>query len=194
MCNKKHRLSLAYQITDCFKQSLHFLVWKNRRGLVQNNNISFSIKYLYNLYLLLHSNRQISDQRLKLKMKSIFRADFFDLCFACFFVDKAALFNALIAHDDIVKNRKTVKQHKLLLHHTNSRSVCIIRIAENLIFSVQLNCSGIRADYTGNDIHQRTFSGAIFADNGMNAAFFYFQTYILVRCKASVILVYIAQF
>ena len=122
-------------------------------------------------------------------MKAIFLADLFDLCFACFSVDKAALFNALIAHDDIVKNGKTVEQHKLLLHHTNSGSVCIICISENLTFSVQLNCSGIRADYTGN-----TFSGAIFADNGMNAAFFHFQTYILVRCKASVILVYIAQF
>ena len=98
------------------------------------------------------------------------------------------------AQDDIVQYRKTFYQLKMLMYHTDPKSVCVIGILDMYGFPVFPNLSFLRLIQSEQHTHQRRFSRAVFTQKGMDLSFFQLERNVIICHNTGKSLSYIQHF
>ena len=79
------------------------------------------------------------------------------------FLEEAHLVR-LNAEDDIIQNGKALDQLEVLVHHTDVKLVCIVRVGYSDDLTIFLDRTGLRLVKTEQDAHQRRLARAVFTE------------------------------
>ena len=71
---------------------------------------------------------------------------------------------------DVLGHRERVKQAEVLEHHGNAQRTRLLRVAHLHQLAVELHAALVRLDSAINDLHQRGFASAVFAQHGVDFA------------------------
>ena len=71
---------------------------------------------------------------------------------------------------DVLEHGQSLDQHEMLVHHVHAKPQRISRARNDDLATFQKDAARIRRKKAGKDCHQRGFTGAILADDAVNAA------------------------
>ena len=71
---------------------------------------------------------------------------------------------------NVFSNGGGIEHRQLLMHDADTLPLCVERACDVDLRSIEQDLPAVRRINAGNDLHQCGFSGAVFADQRMNAA------------------------
>ena len=180
MGNQDNGLTVLCQVTDCLEQPLDALGCQHGRGLIQNNKLRAFIQYLYDFNLLEKGYGEILRPFIKRNGKTILVCNLLNIFFGSLLVQESPCLFCLISHHQVFQHRKLGKQHEFLVHHPNPAPGGIIGVPEYLLAPLNDYFPFAGFINTGYHIHQRTFAGPIFPDDGVHGTLLNSQADVIV--------------
>ena len=178
--NEKYRFSLCRKVTHYLHKFRYLLRSKNRGGFVKYKYFVFSVKHFQNFGSLLHSDGDIFDNRIGVNAESVFIRKFKYL-FACDALLQKARFRRFDTEHYIVENGKTLNKFEMLMYHSYSERIRIVRVFYADLFAVLVDLTLFGLIYTEKNGHQSRFSRAVLAEKRVDFTFFKSESYIVVR-------------
>ena len=130
-------LTFASQLVHNGEQTLDLDIGQSSGGFVQNQQLCTVVQCLKDLNALLGADRDLSDLGIQLNVETVALGQLQDLLAPCGTINENTL-GVLIAQNDVVKNRLSFDQHKVLMHHADARLYAM----ENGIFNHGLDGQG----------------------------------------------------
>ena len=120
-------------------------------------------------------------------MKPVFFRQGHDF-FPCFLFLKEAHFAGFHTHDNVVENRKAFHQFEVLMNHSDSKGVCVIRVVDFYLNAVFFDDTLLRLIQPEQDAHQCALACAVLTQKRMDLALFQLQGNIVIRNDAGELL------
>ena len=153
MGNEKNRLSFFCKASHDFHQFFDFLRGQNCRRFIEYENFIVSIKHLQYFNTLLHSYRNILNQRIWFNHQSILIGQRHDL-FSGRIHFQETMFCCLYTQNNILQYREIMNQFKMLMYHSDAQFVGIIWIVDFYFFSLFFDCSFFWLIQSEQDTHE----------------------------------------
>ena len=179
MGNEQDGLALLLEPAHDLHQFVDLLRGQHCRGLVEDQDLVVAVQHLQDLNALLHTNRDIADQCIRVHAQAVLFAQGHYL-FACFSLLQKAHLVGLHAQNDVVQHAEAFYQLEVLVHHADAQCICIIGVADGNLLAVFADLTSFRLVQAKQHAHQRTFAGAVLAQQGMYLAFAQLQGDIVV--------------
>ena len=179
MGDEQDALALGLEAAHDIHELVNLLRSKNCRRLVENQDLIVAVQHLQDLDTLLHTDGNVADQRVRVDLQAVLFAQGHDLFAGLVLLQKAVL-RILDAEDDVIEHREALDQFEVLMHHAYAQCVGIVRVVDLDFFSVFLDRTLLRLVQTKEHAHQGRFTGAVFAQQGMDLALAQLQGDIVV--------------
>ena len=167
MGNEEDGLSLGRQILHDLEELFDLLRRQNGRRLVEDEDLIVAIEHLEDLGALLHADRDVLDQCIGVNVQAVALGELQHLLARVHLLQKAALVR-LDAEDDIVENREALDELEMLVHHADAQCICIVGVVDLDLNTVFLDGAFLRLIQAEEHTHERGFSRAVFAEQGVN--------------------------
>ena len=150
---------------------MNFLRCQYRCRLVKNKDVIVAVQHFQYLRPLLHTNRDILDNGIRIYRKTIFfrQSNYF---FARLLFPKQSSFCGFHSENNVVQNRKAFHKFEVLVYHTDSQGIRIVRVIYGNTFPVFVNLPLLRLIQPEKHTHQSGFSRTIFSEQRMDFPFF----------------------
>ena len=169
------RLAVRDQVFHDPEQLVDLLLRQDRRRLVQDQDLRPAVQGLQDLYTLLHADRNIADQLVRLHFQAVPFDDLHDILPGLFHIEADACRGGLGTQDDVLRDRKILHQHKVLVHHADAMLDGRGRILDIHFFAVDEDLPFFRLVQAVKDIHQRALAGAVLTEDGMDRPLFHIE-------------------
>jgi hypothetical protein len=167
--HENHGFSFVAQPAQHGKQCVGFLRRKDRRRLVEDQDIRPVIERLQNFHPLLQPDRQIGDHRVEWHAESVILRQFLQR--PPRLPHSPREMNAAFdAKHDVFEHREILHQHEMLVHHPDAGGDRGVRRVDVDAFSPHQNLAGVGTMKTVDDVHQRRLARAVFADQSVDAS------------------------
>ena len=153
MGDEEDGFSFFCEVLHDLHQLVDFLRRQNRGRLVEDQDFVVTVEHFQNFGTLLHADGDIRDQSVRIDHQTVFLAQFHDFCTGILFLEEKA-FGRLYAEDDVVENRETFDQLKVLVHHTDVEIIGVVRRVDMDFLPILLDDSGGRLIQTKKNTHQ----------------------------------------
>ena len=170
---------LAHHAADDGEQLVRLLRGEDGGRLVEDQNLVVAVEHLEDLGALLHTDGDVLDERVGVNVQAVLLAQGEDLFAGLGLLQKAVL-RGLHAHDDVVEHGEAFHQLEVLVDHADPQCVCIVRVLDLHHLAVFFDDALLRLVQAEQHAHQRTFAGAIFAQQSVYLAFAQLQGDIIV--------------
>src|SRR5579883_587108 len=180
MGDENNRLAAFHQSAQHDKEIVG-LLWRQHAGrLIENQDIGAAIQHFENLDPLLQTNRQIAGAGAGINRQPILRRKFADIrvSFGC--VEDINVVDWLATQRDILTHRQWRDQHKVLMHHADAKRNGVAWARDVRQLAIDIDFTGIWAQQTVEDVHQRGFAGAVLADQRVNLPLLHSEAHIIV--------------
>ena len=155
------RLSVVSHIFDYVKQLFRFLRGKHGGRLIEDEYIGAAVQDLDDLQSLFLRDRHAVHLLIGIHLKAVFSAYFFNpLLYLAQIV--SSLFPD--SERDILGGGEHIDKLEMLMDHSDSEVVGILRGTYGDFFSVNINMSGIRKIQSGKHIHKRCLAASVFTE------------------------------
>ncbi len=108
----------------------------------------------------------------------------------CFHIDHGP---AVHAQNDIFGSRKNLNQFEMLVDHSDSQGIGVLRRTDDNFPSIYKNLTLVREIDAGEHIHQRGFSAAVFAEQRQNFTLFQRKRNVFIGGDFAEVLAYSPQ-
>ena len=149
-------------------------------GLVENQQPRIAIQKLQNLDSLLHADRQRSHFGRRIEREPVAIAQFLQFFRGALQIEQRAASFPQTEHC-VFHHRESPHQHEFLMHHADAERDRVFRAAEAHRFAIDQNFSGVHRVEAVENLHQRAFAGAVFAEQRVNFARLNRQIDVVVR-------------
>ena len=170
MGNDDDALAVTNEIVHDLDQLGNLLWGEGRSGLVQDQNISTAIQRLQDLNALLHADGNIFNLRVRVYGKTVTFGYFHHVLSRRNHVQFYAA-GRLGPQNDILRDRKRLYQHEVLVYHADSGVDGIAGIVHLDLFAVNQDIAGCGLEQAVKLIHQCRLSCAVFAQNCVDFTF-----------------------
>ena len=150
-------LAIGFHVAHDGEQLVGFLGSQHSGGLVQNKDVSAAIQNLDDFHGLLLRNRHIVDLHVGIDVEAILLADVLD-----FFASIVQIQLTFQTQNDILRGGKEVNQLKVLVDHTDAKVKGVLGRGNGHGLVVNVDLPLVGEVNTGEHIHQRSFSAAVF--------------------------------
>ena len=165
--DEQDALALGLEAAHDVHELVDFLRGQNRRRLVENQNFIVAVEHFQDLDTLLHADGDVADQRVRIDLQTVLFAQGHDLFAGLVLLQKAVLC-VLNTQDDVVEHREALHQLEMLVHHADAQCVGIVRVVDLDLLSVFPYRTLLRLIQTEQHTHQGGFTGAVFAQQGVD--------------------------
>ena len=138
MGDEQNRLSFCRKVFHNLHKFVDFLRGKDCRRLVKNQNFVVAVQHFQNFDALLHTDRNIFDNRVGINHKTVLFGKRDNLFARLFFCQKARLIR-FRPKDNVVKYAVHLHKFEVLMHHTYAKSGCVVGIIDFYDLSVFQN-------------------------------------------------------
>jgi len=177
--NEQDGLAFLLESAHDLHQLVDLLRGQHSGGLIEDQDLVVAVQHLQDLHALLHAHRDIADKGIRVHAQAVLFAQGHDLLAGLGFLQKAH-FIGLHAQNDVVQNAEAFHQLEVLVHHADAQCICIVGVADGDLLAVLADLTSLRLVQAEQHAHQRTFAGAIFAQQGVYLAFAQLQGDIIV--------------
>ena len=145
---------------------------RRERGgrLVEDDDAGAREQHAGDLDQLLHADRQVAEPRHRIDVDAEFGELLAGLARHAAPLHEAEAVGRLGAEKDVFGHRQVRGDAQLLMHHGDAGRVRVAGRAETGVLPVQRKTAGEFRMHAGDDLHQRAFSRAVFADETMDLA------------------------
>ena len=185
--DEQDALALLGEAAHDFHQLLDLLGGEHGGGLVEDQHLVVAVEHLQYLHALLHAHGDVLDLRVEIHLQAVSLGKLLHLAPRLLLLEEAQL-RVLRAEDDVVQHREHVDQFEVLVHHADVQRGGVVGIVDLNLFAVLLDDSGLGLIEAEEDAHQRRFSGAVLAEQGMDLALAQLQCDVVVRLDAGELL------
>ena len=155
MSDKQNALSLCRQIFHDHHELLDFLRSKYCCRLIKDQDFIITIQHFQDFRSLLHTHGDIFDLCIRVNGKSVLLRQLYYF-FSCFvFLKEATFCRSFYSKHNVIQYRKAFYQFKMLMDHTNSKFIGIIRVLDLNFFTVFVDLSFFRLIQSKQNTHQR---------------------------------------
>ena len=158
-------LAVFDQVLHDREQFIDLLLRQNCCGLIQNQDLRTAVESFEDFDSLLHTDRNVPYALIRIDFQSVFFDNFKDILTGLSHVKCDRSVGRLGTQDNVLGYCKVFHQHKVLVNHTNAVFNCSGRIFYIHLFSVDVDFPLIRLVKAVEDVHQRTFSGAVLTED-----------------------------
>ena len=130
MGNKQNTFTFCCKVLYDHHKLIDLLGSKYRCRLIKDQDLIITIQHFQDFRSLLHTNCDIFDLRIRVNRKTIFFRQLHNLFSYFILFQKAAFCCGFHTQHDIIQNRKTFYQLKMLVNHTNSKFIGIIGVLD----------------------------------------------------------------
>ena len=177
--NEQDGLAFLLEPAHDLHQLVDLLRGQHSGGFVKDQDLVVAVQHLQDLHALLHAHRDIADKGIRVHAQAVLFAQGHDLLAGLGFLQKAH-FIGLHTQNDVVQNAEAFHQLEVLVHHADAQCICIVGVADGDLLAVLADLTSLRLIQAEQHAHQRTFAGAIFAQQGVYLAFAQLQGDIIV--------------
>ena len=168
--NKQDALALSLKTAHDLHQFVDFLRSQYSGGFVKNQNFIVTVQHFQDLNALLHANRDIADQCIRVYTQAVFFRKLHDLFAGDLFLQKSR-FAGFHTQHDVIQHREALHQLKVLVDHADAKVVCIVGVIDLDFLAVFLDDALFWLVQAEQNTHEGGFAGAVFAQQGMHFAF-----------------------
>ena len=162
MTDNDDRMPLTGHIFQQNDQILRFLRGQHRRRFIQDQQIGPTVQSFDDFHALLFTNTQLPDIRSRVHRHAIRRADFHDFLGNRFQIENCPFCRGH-SQRHIFADCQRRHQHEMLMHHPDSFIDGRPGRVDSDRLAIDENTPFIRLVQSVQDIHQRRFAGAVFA-------------------------------
>ena len=173
------------QVPDDPEQFLGLARGEHRGGLVEDQHAGLAQQGLDDLHPLLHADRQILDQGVRVDLQAVALGQFADVAAGAPPVDPAERPGALHAEGDVFRHGEYRHQHEVLVHHADAGLDRAAGRAEVLRLAVQQDLALVRLGQPVQDVHQGGLARAVLAEQRVDLARFHGQVDVIVGHEAA---------
>ena len=177
--NEQDGLAFLLEPAHDLHQFVDLLRGQHCGRLVKDQDLVVAVQHLQDLNALLHTNRDIADQCIRVHAQAVLFAQGHHL-FACLGLLQKAHLVGFHPQNDVVQHAEAFHQLEVLVHHADAQCVCIIWVADDNLLAVFADLTSFRLVQAKQHAHQCTFAGAVLAQQGMYLAFAQLQGDIVV--------------
>ena len=161
MGNEENGHSLAGQLMQGHEQLFNRLGNEHRRRLVQNQQLRIGHQRANDLHALAFAHRELVDDGGRIDLKAVLLAE--TLHFGRNGFDRLFFRET---ERDVFRHGQRVEKGKVLVHHRNAERTGLCRTVDLERTAVEFHAAFVRTDGAVNDLHERGFAGAVFAEHG----------------------------
>ena len=169
------RLSVLDQVPHDREELVDLLLCQDCRGLVQDQDLSTSVESLEDLDALLHADCDVADLRVRVYVETVFLNDLEHVLPGLLHIERDAALCGLRAKNDVLRDCEILNQHEVLVDHTDSVFNCRSRILDINFLAADVDLSHVCLVKTVQDVHQRTLTGAVLTENGMDRSLLHIE-------------------
>ena len=181
--DEKDGLALLLEPAHDLHQLVDLLRSQHSGGLVEDEDLIVAVEHLQNLHALLHTHRNITDERIGVNTQAVLLAQGHDLLAGLGLLQKAQLVG-LHAQNDVVQHAEALHQLEVLVDHADAQCVCIVGVADGDLLAVFEDLTLLRLIQTEQHAHQGAFACAVLAQQGMDLTFAQLQGNVVVCLDA----------
>ena len=163
MADVQNAATLGDKLAQDGKQLVNCLRRQHRGGLIQNQQTGFAEQGANDFHSLHFTNTERVHRPVRLQVKTIGRS--FVLNAATDFGQRQRFIQT---QPHVLRHAQGIKQTEMLEHHANAQSPGLLRIADVNRLAVKADIALVRLHRAVNDFHQGGFTGAVFAEDGVN--------------------------
>ena len=183
MGNKEDGLALLLEPAHDLHQLVDLLRGQHSGGLVEDEDLIVAVEHLQNLHALLHTHRNITDERIGVNTQAVLLAQGHDLLAGLSLLQKAQLVG-LHAQNDVVQHAEALHQLEVLVDHTDAQCVRIVGVADGDLLAVLEDLTLLRLIQAEQHAHQRALACTVLAQQGMDLALSQLQGNVVVGLDA----------
>ena len=172
-------LAVIHESVHDTDEVFDFLGRQNRRRFVENQDIDPAVQSLQYFNTLLHAHSDIGDLRVGIHLQSVAGDQLFDFLLRALQVEDSAALRRFLSEDDILSDCKVFDEHEMLMDHADAVADRDGRIFDVDLFAVQVDFTAVLAVESVQNVHQRRFARAVFAEDRVNGSLFYIQLYVI---------------
>ena len=162
MADEDDAFALAGELVHDVEEAFHLDVRQGGGGLVQYQQLRAPVEGLEDLHPLLGTHGNVGDGLVQLHVQAVALRELQDLLFPGLLVDEDAL-GVAVAQNDVLKDRHGLHQHEVLVHHADAQLYRLGGGVNADFFAVEIDVAFRGLVEAEEHIHQRAFSGAVFA-------------------------------
>ena len=171
MRDEENGLAFLRQLLHDFHQLVDFLRRQNGSRLVKNQNLVVTIQHLEDFRPLLHADRDILHERIRIDLQPVTLAQLHDLLARLCFLQKAKRrHRRLNAENDVIQHRKDLDQLEVLMHHADAQRIGVVRVFNAYNLTIFANLALFRLIHAKEYAHQGRFARAVLAEQRMDFA------------------------
>ena len=171
MSDKQNALALCCQVLHDLHQFLDLLGSEHCGRLIKDQDLIVTVKHLEDFCSLLHTNCGVFNDGVRIYRQTVFLGKLHHF-FTCAVFLKKTILCGLHAKNDVVKNAEAFYQLEVLVHHTNSKVVGIIRVLDLYLFAVLADFSLFWLVQTEQNAHQGGFACSVLTKQCVDLTFF----------------------
>jgi hypothetical protein len=175
------------------EQFIHFLRRKDGGRLIEDQQRRAAVKRFDNFDALLLAHGELPDICIRVDLQAIPFCQFQDSFGDLVEVGQQPA-RGRQPQSDILRHRQRLDQHEVLMDHPDAEADRVGRGSDRDRFAVQKDLPSVRAIHPVEDLHQRAFASAVFAQQGMDFAGLYIEVHVGVGKHAGEALGNTAQF
>ncbi len=155
------------------EQAFGLLRREHRGRLVEDQDVGFAVERLDDFDALLHADRQVFDQRVGVDFQPVLLRDFEDALARRAPVEQQAA-RHLVAQHDVLGHGQHRHQLKMLVHHADAEPDGVVGVVDLHGLSVDEDFALVRLVQAVDQVHERAFARAVFAQQAEHRAFMQF--------------------
>ena len=177
--NEQDGLAFLLEPAHDLHQFVDLLRGQHCGRLVEDQDLVVAVQHLQDLNTLLHTNRDIADQCIRIHAQAVLFAQGHHL-FACLGLLQKAHLVGFHPQNDVVQHAEAFHQLEVLVHHADAQCVGIVGVADGNLLAVFQDLALFRLIQAEQHAHQRTFARAVLAQKGVYLALAQLQGDIIV--------------
>lgn len=139
-----------------------------RQWLVKNQNLVVTIQHLEDFRPLLHADRDILNERIRIDLQPVTLAQLHDLLARLCFLQKAKRrHRRLNAEDDVIQHRKDLDQLEVLMHHADAQCISVVQVFNAYNLTIFANLALFQADTCRGVRSSRSICRAVLASSAV---------------------------
>ena len=167
--DEQDALALFFEPAHDLHQLVDLLRGQHGGGFVKNQDLIVAVEHLEDLHALLHTDRDIADEGVRVDPQAVFFRKLHHPLAGGGFLQEACL-AGFDAQHDVVEHREALDQFEMLVHHADAQGVGVVGVFDADLLAVLFDRAVFRLVQTEQNAHQRGFTGAVFAQQGVHFA------------------------
>lgn len=169
MGDEEDAFAFLFESPHNLHQFIDFLRSKDSCGLIKNQDVIIPVQHLEDFHTLLHTYRDITDQRIRINAQAVFFTKIHYLFARGIFAQKA-MAGILYAQNNVVKHSEALHQLEMLVDHSNPQCVRIVGVVDFHLTAILFDNTFFRLVQAEQYAHQCGFASTILAQKGMDFA------------------------